>query len=156
MSIAYFQNMAYDILLPLPNGWTSETDSYMDESGTEVTHFEAHLCGSEKDREEAMIDIYVGDMPEDETAEDQAFANYAETVGFDESDPEDFNPIVKIKFNGKNAWGFEAFCEDDSPMRFLAQEVRSGVLAIIVFAGKDDRTIIEVQNLIERNFRVAK
>lgn len=148
--------MAYDIQLPLPKGWTSETDSYMDESGTEVTHFEAHLCGNDKDREEAMIDIYVGDMPEGETAEDQAFANYAETVGFDDSDPEDYNPIVKVKFNGRNAWGFEAFCEDDSPMRFLAQELRSGVLAIIVFAGKDDSTITEVQNLIERNFRIAK
>lgn len=148
--------MAYDIKLPLPKGWTSETSSYMDESGTEVTHFEAHLCGNGKDCEEAMIDIYVGDMPEGETAEDQAFANYAETVGFDDSDPEDYNPIVKVKFNGRNAWGFEAFCEDDSPLCFLAQELRSGVLAIIVFAGKDDGTITEVRNLIERNFRVTR
>lgn len=128
----------------------------MDESGAEVTHFEAHLCTEGKAREDAMIDIYVGNMPDGETAEDQAFANYAETIGFDDSDPEDYNPIVKVKFNGKNAWGFEAFCEDDSPMRFLSQEVRSGILAIIVFAGKDDSTLTSVQTLIERNFRVAK
>lgn len=148
--------MKYDIQLPLPKEWTSEIDSYIDESGTEITHFEAHLPGNGKSREVAMIDIYVGDMPEDETAEDQAFANYAETVGFDRDDPEDYNPIVKVKFNGKNAWGFEAICEDDSPMRFLAQEVRSGVLAIIVFAGKDDSTVINVRTLIERNFRVVR
>ncbi len=131
-------------------------DSYIDESGAEIAHLEAHLSGNVKDRDDAMIDIYVGDMPEDETAEDQAFTNYAETVGFDEEDPEDFNPIVKLKFNGKNAWSYDALCEDDSPMRFIAQEVRSGILAIIVFAGKDERTVADVQTLIERNFRVAR
>lgn len=128
----------------------------MDESGVEISHFEAHLSGNEKDHEQAMIDIYVGDMPDDETAEDQAFANYAETVGFDDDDPEDYNPIAKIKFNGKNAWSFEALCEDDFPMRFIAQEVRSGVLAIIVFAGKDLSIVDDVHTLIERNFRVAR
>lgn len=148
--------MAYDILFPLPKGWTSETESYMDESGVEVTHFEAHLPGRSKDREDAMMDIYVGDMPEDETAEDQAFANYAETVGFDESDPEDFNPITKIKFNGKNAWNFEALCEDDSPMRFISQEVRAGVLAIIVVAAATEKALDDVQSLVERNFRVSR
>lgn len=148
--------MAYDIIFPLPKGWTSETGTYMDESGTEVTHFEAHLAGRAKDREDAMIDIYVGDMPEDETAEDQAFANYAETVGFDESDPEDFNPIEKFKFNGRNAWGFDALCEDDSPMRFIAQEVRAGVLAIIVFAATDEAKLNDTAVLVERGFRVGK
>lgn len=148
--------MTYNIQFPLPKGWTSEFGSYIDESGAEVTHFEAHLCGRRKDGEDAMIDIYVGEMPEDETAEDQAFANYAETVGFDESDPEDFNLIEKFKFNGRNAWGFQALCEDDSPMRFISQEIKQGVLAIIVFAAADEKTLAETADLIERNFRLAK
>mgnify|MGYP003314465997 CR=1 FL=1 len=147
--------MAYEINLKLNDNWKTNLETYTDEVG-ETTHLEAHLPGDSGDPDQILIDIYVGDLPDGETAEDQAFANYAEVIGFDEEDENEESPIVKFKFNGKNAWGFEALCEDDSPMRFLAQEVRSGVLAIIVFAGKDDRTIIEVQNLIERSFRVAK
>lgn len=146
--------MAYDISLSLPSGWTTEQESFIDESGFEITHLEAHLRNDAKKADEALIDIYVGDMPEGETAEDQAFANYAETVGFDEDDPEDFAPISKIKFNNKTAYGFAALCEDDSPMRFIAQEVRKGVLAIIVFIAPDEKKIVEVQQLIERQFRV--
>lgn len=146
--------MAYDIILPLPQNWIAEADTYEDESGAIITHFEAHLQNDAAKKDDGMIDIYVGDMPDGESAEDQAFANYAEVVGFDESDPEDFDPIVKIKFNGKNAWGFEAVCEDESPMRFISQEVRKGILAIIVFAAPDDSKLLDIQNIIERNFRV--
>ena len=128
--------MAYDFILNLPHGWCSEMDTYIDESGAEVTHLEA-----QKKSINGLIDIYVGETPEDETPEDQAWANYAETVGFDEDDPEDYNPIFKIKFNGRNAWGFDAMCEGDSPMRFLCQEVRNEILE-------------EVHQLVERNFRV--
>ena len=146
--------VAYDIQLKLPSCWTCEQDTYLDESGYEIAHLEAHLRNDRKQCDEAMIDIYVGDTPEGETAEDQALANYAETVGFYDDDPEDFNPIEKIKFNGRNAFGFSALCEDESPMRFLALEVKKGVLAIIVFNAADERALEETQTLIERNFRV--
>lgn len=147
-------NMAYDILLNLPEPWIVEQDTIQDESGCEISHLEAHLQNRAKKRDDGMIDIYVGDMPEGESAEDQALANYAETVGFSEDDPEDFQPIVKFKFNNKNAFGFDAICEDDSPMRFLAQEVRKGVLAVVAFAAVDDRRLDELQQLLEKNFRV--
>ncbi|MBQ0078073.1 MAG: hypothetical protein KBS55_05540 [Bacteroidales bacterium] len=144
--------MAYQINLTLPAGWKSEQDTFLDESGVEISHAEATLSG--KGRDDARIDIYVGDMPEGETAEDQAFANYADTVGFDETDPEDFCPIEKLKFNNRNACAFEALCEDDSPMRFISCEIRKGVLAIIVFAAKDDDLLNEVHSLLEKGFRV--
>ena len=139
--------MAYDISLRLPAEWICEQDTYTDESGVEITHLEAQKEGS-------LLDIYVGEMPEGETAEDQALANYAETVGFYEDDPEDFNPIVKIEFNGKKAYGFSALCEDESPMRFIAQEVRKGVLAIIVFFAPDEDSVRDLQSLIEKGFRI--
>lgn len=144
--------MNLDILLPLPKDWTSETEKYIDDSGCEITHFAANL-GSE-DNFESIIDIYLGDMPDGETAEDQAYANYAETVGFYEDDPEDFNPIIKTKFNGKNAWGFDAVCDEDNPMRFLAQEVKQGVLAVIVFVCRSEDALEDLHKYIERNFRV--
>lgn len=138
----------------LPASWTCEQDTYLDESGYEIAHLEAHLRNDRKQKDEAIIDIYVGDIPEGETAEDQALANYAETVGFYDDDPEDFNPIEKFKFNGKSAYGFSALCEDESPMRFIAQEIRKGILAIIVFSASDEQSVEETRTLIERSFRV--
>ena len=200
--------MAYDIQLRLPEGWQQEMETYEDESGSEIVHLEAHLYNEARKQDEGYIDIYVGPLPEDTTAEDQALSNYADIVGFDDDDPEDFNPIATIKFNGKKAYGFEALAEDDSPMRmmsielkknilvilvvlakdddapedfnpiatiqfngkqaygfdawfederpmmFLSQEVRSGILALIIAAGSDDAHLKETLSLIERNFRV--
>lgn len=146
--------MSYDIQLRLPHQWISETETFLDESGYEVTHFEATLNSKNPKESPMFIDVYAGDMPEGETAEDQAFANYAETVGFSEDDPEDFNPIEKIKFNGKSAWGFAALCEDDSPMRFLTQEVRKGLLAVIVFGAGNEARLNNLQDLVERNLRI--
>lgn len=143
----YFQIMAFDVSLRLPSDWICEQDNFIDESGVEITHLEAQ-------KEGFFIDIYVGEMPEGETAEDQAFANYAETVGFYDDDPEDFNPIDKFEFNGRKAFGFSALCEDELPMRFIAQEVRKGVLAIITFFAPDEKSVEEVRTLIERNFRI--
>lgn len=147
--------MAYDIQLNLPEGWQKEAKEYVDEeSGVEVSHIEAHLIDGKKKEEEGMIDIYVGEMPEDTDAEEQAFSNYVDMIGFSDDDPDDYNPIFKIKFNGKNAFGFDGLCENDAPMRLLTQEVKKGVLAVMCLAGKDEKTLDEVQSLVERNLRV--
>jgi len=142
----------HDITLKLPEGWISETDTFEDEAGSEITRLEASFPN--EGGAASFIGIYVGDMPEGETAEDQAFANYAETVGFDEDDPEDFNPIYKLKFNGKNAWGFDAYSEDEMPMRFLSQEVRQGLLAIMYFCASDEDALIELHGYIESHLRI--
>ena len=85
----------------MPEGWISEQETVEDESGALITHFEASCKAGDS------VDIYVGPLPEDTTARDQAMSNYADMVGFDDDDPEDFNPIAKLKFNGKNAFGFD-------------------------------------------------
>ena len=146
--------MAYDIQLRLPEGWQKEMETYEDEGGSEITHLEAHLYNEARKQDEGYIDIYVGPLPEDTTAEDQALSNYADIVGFDDDDPEDFNPIAVIQFNGKKAYGFDAWFEDERPMMFLSQEVKSGILALIMAAGSDDARLKETLALIERNFRV--
>ena len=140
--------MAYDIQCKLPSEWISEVETYEDESGSVITHLAAsHPDGS-------FVEVYAGPMPEGETPEDQAFANYAETVGFNDDDPEDFNPIIKFKFSGKSAWGFDALCDDNSSMRFLSQQVRGGLLAIIVFGAADDSAVAALHNLLERTLRI--
>lgn len=146
--------MSYDIKLNLPKDWIVESDVFDDESGVEISHVSANLAHG-KAITDGFIDIYVGEMPEGETAEDQAFANYAESVGFYDDDPEGFNPIEKFKFNGKNAWGFEGLSEDDKPLKLFTQEVKKGALAVVVAIGKDEKHLAEVLSLIERGFRVA-
>lgn len=146
--------MNCDLQLHLSAPWIVEQETYADESGFDVSHLQAVLGAGEDKPLEAMVDIYVGDMPEGESAEDQAFANYAEVVGFDEDDPEDFNPISKTEFNGKTAWCFSALCEDDSPMICISQEVKKGILAIICIAAPSDEKLEETRKLIERSLRI--
>ena len=146
--------MAYDISLKLPKEWVSELDSYIDESGVEITHLSCHLPNDKLQTDEALIDVYAGPLPEDTTAADQALSNYADTVGFDEDDPEDFDPIIEWPFNGKKAYGFEAIAEDDSPMRMMCVEFKKGVLVILCILGKDDDTLVQAIQLAERGLRL--
>ena len=146
--------MAYDISIKLPQGWVSDLDSYIDESGAEITHLSCHLPNDKERTDEALIDVYAGPMPEDTTAADQALANYADTVGFDEEDPEDFDPITEWPFNGKKAYGFEAIAEDDSPMRMMCIEFKKGTLVILCILGKDDDTLVQAVQLAERGLRL--
>ena len=109
--------MEYDIQLPLPEGWVSSVDQYIDEDGSEISHLEAQLRGR-------GIDLYVGPMPEGETAADQAFSNYVDMVGFEDGDEGD--PIIQYPFDGKKAYGFEAYDEEDHPLRVLCLEPKKG------------------------------
>lgn len=138
--------MRADIIFKLPDGWNVENDVYTDESGTEICHSEAY------GRDGEFVEIHAGPMPEGETAEDQAFANYAESVGFDDDDDE--APIVKFRFNGKNAWGFEALCDDDKPLRLICQEVKRGLLAVIIIGAGDDEGLERVSDMVEKGMRV--
>lgn len=146
--------MAYDVILKFPAPWQSETEVYTDESGAEITHVESHLYNDSAKRDDGYIDLYVGDMPEDTTAEDQALSNYADIIGFDDDDPEDYNPISTIMFNNRKAYGFDAYLEDESPMMFLSQEVRKGVLVVMCVAGSDDARLKDAMAAVERGLRV--
>ena len=146
--------MAYDISLKLPQGWVTDSETYLDESGVEITHLSCHLPNDRKQTDEALIDVYAGPMPEDTTAADQALANYADTVGFDEDDPEDFDPITEWPFGNKKAYGFEAIAEDDSPMRMMCIELKKGTLVILCILAKDDDTLVDAVQLAERGLRL--
>lgn len=146
--------MSYGINLKLSDDWKTNLETYIDESGAEITHLEAYVPDEGGDIDRIMVDVYVGDMPEDETAEDQAFANYAEVVGFDDEDADGESPIVKFKFNGRNAYGFEAETEDGCPMRFFTAEVRKGVLMVVAYYVKSEDLLLSTFELLERNLRI--
>lgn len=139
--------MAYDVKLNLPAPWTVESEVFNDDNGIEITRVTASA-----DRD--YVDIYVGPMPEGETAEDQAFANYAESVGFYDDDPEDFNPIEKFKFNNKPAFGFEGLSEENLPLKIFTQELKKGILAVVVVIGRNEKALAENLTLVERSFRL--
>lgn len=143
----------YTISLDLGEGWEKEESTYTEVDGTEVTHIECHLPDDNAQKDLAIIDIYSGQMPSDTTAADEALANYADIVGFDESDPEDFDPIVEWPFAGKKAYGFEAFCEDDSPMRLMCIEIKKGILCIMSICAENDDKLIETIELVEKTLR---
>lgn len=144
--------MNRDIRLLMPEGWHIETEQYLDEMQEEITHIEAHLFDG-KGNDMGLADITAGDMPEDETAYDQAFANYADMVGFS-SDDEGQDPISSFSFNGRKAYGFEAEDESGAYVFFLAQEPKKGLLTIVVTMGPDRETALEYQRLVERGLRI--
>lgn len=144
--------MKIDLILPLPQGWTSEIEVQEEEDGVEVTHFEAHLPDDAQQTDKAFIDLYVGEMPEDTTPQDQALANYADIVGWDEDEDED--PIVEWPFNGRKAYGFEAYCEDDSPMRIMCFEPKGGLLVVACFIARSDEGLVDLVTMVEKALRV--
>ena len=143
----------YNITLDLSGGWEKEESTYTEFDGTEVTHIECHLPDDEAQKDLAVVDIYSGKMPSDTTAADEALANYADIVGFDDSDPEDFDPITEWPFAGKKAYGFEALCEDESPMRLMCVELKKGLLCIMSICAETDEKLIETIELVEKKLR---
>lgn len=146
--------MKYSIRLDLPQGWQSSVETSTDPDGTEITHFSAYLSDDEARSDVSDIDIYLGDMPSDGDAQEQALLNYVDMVGFDEDDPEDQDPLTVWPFAGKKAYGFECLCEDDSPMRVMFCELKKGMLAIISVIAKDDAALAEYVTMVDRNLCV--
>lgn len=142
--------MTPSITAKFPAPWICEQDTFEDESGVEIAHLEAG-----RDEGRWFIDVYAGEMPEDMTAADQALSNYADMVGFDDDDPEDFNPISEWMFNGRKAYGFKAFCEDESPMLFMSYEPKKGVLCIASIMAPDDDKLEEASSLLEKVLRIS-
>lgn len=145
--------MHYNITLPLPSGWVSEVDNYVEFDGSDVTHMECHLMNSATGKDDALVDIYVGEMPEDTSAEDEAFANYAEMIGWDD-DEDDDSAIVQWAFNGRKAFGFEAYTDDDASMRVMCIEIKKGVLVVMNIMAKNDSMLAELVDTVEKKLRI--
>ncbi len=142
----------YNIKLELPAAWKSRRETL--DGG--VAHFEAFLANDRLQTDDAEIDVCVGPMPPETTAQDEAMANYVEIVGFDDDDPEDMDPLTEWPFQNRKAYGFEALCEDDSPMRVMCVEIRSGVLVVMTLIGRTDSILEELVTLVERKLRVGR
>lgn len=147
--------MAFRITLPLPAGWKSRVETLQEMDGAEVSHLEAYLPNDARQSDDAEIDICVGPMPADTTAQDEALANYADVVGWDDDDPEDFDPLTEWPFQRRKAFGFEALCEDDSPLRVMCVEIRKDVLVVMTLVARDDEELVKVVQYVESHLRIG-
>ena len=120
------------ILLPLLPGWESHQETLLD-NGIELNHLEAYLPDDSKQSDKILVDIYAGDMPEGSSAEQEALNSYMDIVGDEEEDP-----LTIWPFQGKEAYGFEAVCEDDAIMRVMCVETAPGQLLILNIVALDD------------------
>lgn len=145
--------MLYDISLPLPSGWISEEDRYEEVDGADISHLECSRPAPDGKSNDILIDIYAGDMPADTTAEDEAYANYAEIIGWDE-DEDDEDTIAEWKFQRKTAYGFSGECEDGSIMLLMCVEIIKGALLIISIVAPDDEAVGNWAKYIEENIKV--
>jgi len=137
--------MKYKPELRLPDGWTVKSNIEKDELGNDAVHIEAQS-------ERGMIELVCGDLPEGDTAEDEAFANYAEMVGF-EGD-EDMEVIQCFNFNCRKAYGFSVYDEDDRPMNVFCQEPKKGVCALFVVTAASEECLDDIMSEAEKAFRL--
>lgn len=94
--------------------------------------------------------VEYGPMPEDSTAQDQAFTNFLDMVGFDDDDPEDFNPLFETTFNNRKAYGFQAWVDEERQIIVLCMEPKKGMLAVIGGIGLNPE---EVLKTVEKSLR---
>ena len=145
--------MTYDITLPLSPEWIREEERYEEVENAMITHLECHLPSAQEGKYAAFFDLYVGDLPSDTTAEDEAFANYAEIVGWDDDDDEE-SPIAEWKFKHKTAYGFTGECEDGSIMLLMCIEILKGALLIATVIAPDDDAVGKWAKNIEEKLSV--
>lgn len=145
---------SYDITLPLSAPWTAEEERYEEVDGVEITHMECHLPSGDGKSDEALIDLYVGDMPADTTAEDEAYANYVEIIGWDDEVDDEESPIAEWKFKNKTAYGFSGECEDGSIMLLMCVELSKGTLLILSVIAPDDNEVGKWAKYVEDNLKI--
>lgn len=137
-----------DIHLPLLPGWQSNLETLTD-NGLEVTHLEAYLPDDARQSDRVLVDAYASAMPEGSSAELEALHSYNDIVGDEEEDP-----LIIWPFQGKEAFGYEAVCDDDSVMRVMCVETAPGVLLILNIVAQDDALFEEAVVHVEKNLSV--
>lgn len=138
-----------NVRMNMPEGWKVNMDTVPGMGGTDEVVIEA----VSKDGN-MSVDVTVGEMPAENTAADQAMTNFLDMVGFDEEDSEDYNPIEVWSFNNRKAYGFDAWLEDETPIRVMCSEPKRGVLCVLSMNAPDSEALASLQNLVERSLRI--
>lgn len=135
--------------LPLLPGWQSNSGTVQD-GEIELAHLETFLPDDRSQSDLCLIDIYAGAMPEGSDAEQEALRSYQDIVGDDEEDP-----LIIWPFQGKEAYGYEVLCEDDSIMRVMCIGYAPSRLLIINIVACDDEHFDEAVQHVEKHLTLA-
>ncbi|MCQ2110722.1 MAG: hypothetical protein MJY79_04420 [Bacteroidaceae bacterium] len=138
-----------DVKIVMPEGWSVRKETVPGMGGSQEILIEAVSADGSQ-----SVDITVGEMPAENTAADQAMTNFLDMVGFDEDDAEDYNPIEVWSFNNRKAYGFDAWLEDETPIRVMCSEAKRGVLCVLSMNAPDSEALASLQNLVERSLRI--
>lgn len=138
-----------DVKIVMPEGWSVRKETVPGMGGSQEILIEAVSADGSQ-----SVDITVGEMPAENTAADQAMTNFLDMVGFDEEDSEDYNPIEVWSFNNRKAYGFDAWLEDETPIRVMCSEPKRGVLCVLSMNAPDSEALASLQNLVERSLRI--
>ena len=141
--------MANTITMALPQGWSSEIE-ILNDGDVEITHYQAYLPDDKAQKDKALVEIYVGEMPEGSSVEVEALNSYADTFEDEEDDP-----LTVWPFMGKEAYGYEGICDDDAPMRYMAVEVAPGLLAIITAIACNDALLDKTLEMLDTKLSIA-
>ena len=133
------------IQLPLLPDWQSHQETLLDNE-IEISHLEVYLPDDKRQADKGLIDIYAGQMPENSSAEKEALRSYEDIVGDGEEDP-----LTIWPFQGKEAFGYEVICDDDSIMRVMCVEWEPGLLLILNVVGQDEELFETAVEHVEKH-----
>lgn len=134
-------------ILSLPANWKTTFET-LDGPEGEQNHYESTCTDGRS------IELWLGPMPIDSTAPDQALTNYVDMVGFDDDDPEDYNPIEEWEFKGRKSYGFEVFCEDESLIRVICIEYRRKQLCVASVIAADGQSLEDTVALLAKSLKI--
>lgn len=143
--------MAAQITLPLPEEWQSFSET-LNDNGRILAHVEYYLSNDDSESDKALIDVYAGTMPEGSDAGKEALNSYYDIIG--DEDETDEDPLTRWPFQGMDAFGFEAICEDDSIMRVMCIEPEPGKIVLMNIVAEDDPTFDECILHVEKNLSI--
>ncbi len=144
--------MIPEVKLPLLPSWKSSSET-IEDSGELLAHVQYFLSDDESGTDKALVDIYAGPMPPGSDPEQEALNSYFDIVGVDDPEDEE-DPLTIWPFQGKDAFGYEAICDDDSIMRVMCIEYLPGVLVIMDIVARDEDLFAETVAYVEKNLSV--
>lgn len=139
-----------DVKIVMPEGWSVRRETVPGMGGSQEILIEAVSADGSQ-----SVDITVGEMPAENTAADQAMTNFLDMVGFDEDDAENYNPIEVWSFNNRKAYGFDAWLEDETPIRVMCIEPKRGILCVLNVNAPDMDCLESLLADLERRLRIS-
>lgn len=144
--------MTHKITLPLSSDWRVE-EEVIKEQGEEVLSYYATAESSVEDSlKGASIELYLGNTPEDSSAELECINSYVEA--FDVRDENEEIPVQEIKILGQDGYYYDAKDENGAPVMVACVEIKPGTLVMAILAASDDEKLDSLLTFVNDNLKI--